>query len=124
MCRAPVSCSAILKELVSKFGDKLNVYSFDAARKPGDVEGVTYFRGDLCKPSQVALALSGAECVIHTAALLEYASSKPSDVTMVNETGTRILAETCLEKDVKYLIHTSSGRVAELLYTKPSPLAI
>ena len=60
-------------------------------------------------PTHVQAALSGVAAVIHSAGLLQGASTDIELMKAIEIDGTRNLLEACLDKDIKAFIYTSSG---------------
>ncbi|GFH10480.1 3beta_HSD domain-containing protein, partial [Haematococcus lacustris] len=60
-------------------------------------------------PAHVTMASAGAAAIIHTAGLMQYATTDEPFMTAVNVDGTRNVVEACLDKEVKVLVYTSSG---------------
>lgn len=84
-----------------------------AFRRPGshstNLENlkVQYAVGDLSNGESVARAVQGCEAVVHSAALLSYASQQADQLMSVNVDGTRVVADACLSQGAR-LVNVSS----------------
>jgi nucleoside-diphosphate-sugar epimerase len=84
----------------------LDVAPFDYPDMKGKV---TEIRGDIRDPETVALAIAGAEAVVHCAAALPLYS--PRDIYMTDVEGTRTVLEEATNAGVKRVVHVSSTAV-------------
>ncbi|KAJ9533479.1 hypothetical protein QJQ45_026531 [Haematococcus lacustris] len=102
----------IVELLSDLFKDQLNIYVLDMAAQPNpSLPHVTYIAGDIRVPAHVTMASAGAAAIIHTAGLMQYATTDEPFMTAVNVDGTRNVVEACLDKEVKVLVYTSSVAV-------------
>ncbi len=78
--------------------------------KEHSLEGLAVFthKGNLLDKHSLASALKGVEIVYHLAAKVLLAPDEDGSIWAVNVTGTRYMAEMCMEMGVKRLIHCSS----------------
>lgn len=74
-----------------------------------DVEGqITWRHADIMDPVTLKEALDGVDEVIHTAATVSINPRKADQIMRINVVGTRNVVNTCLEVNVKRVIHVSS----------------
>lgn len=76
-------------------------------RRPGPLTQVV---GDLCDPDVIAMGLSGAESVVHVAALhAPHVDAFPDhEFVRINVDGTRFLAEAAINAGVRHMVFTST----------------
>ncbi|MBF0241159.1 MAG: NAD-dependent epimerase/dehydratase family protein [Desulfamplus sp.] len=99
---------AIVKRLVDR-GDE--VFSFSRSFYPElEIIGVKQILGDIADAKAVEIACSGIDMVFHVAAKAGV-SGKWIDYFKPNVIGTQNVADACIKKGVKYLVHTSSPSV-------------
>ncbi|HXX62815.1 MAG TPA: NAD-dependent epimerase/dehydratase family protein [Bacteroidota bacterium] len=103
-------------------GDRLRILR----RETSDtrmLEGIAaeQFVGDICDNALLERATDGCDVVFHTAALVSFSRSVQDEQLRVNVQGTRCVAEACLARGVRTLIHTSS--VTTIGRAKPGALA-
>ena len=74
------------------------------------IEGLDFeiASGDVCDPASLRQAFDGADVVYHLAARISLSMGDWPVVEMVNVTGTRNVAEACLNCGVRRLVHFSS----------------
>lgn len=60
-------------------------------------------------PSHMQMATTGAAAIINTASQLQHAATDIEWMQDIVRDGVRNILETCLEKDVRVLVHTSAG---------------
>uniref|UniRef100_A0A8C4RXT0 Hydroxy-delta-5-steroid dehydrogenase, 3 beta- and steroid delta-isomerase 1 n=2 Tax=Erpetoichthys calabaricus TaxID=27687 RepID=A0A8C4RXT0_ERPCA len=74
---------------------------------------ITKLEGDIRDIELLKKACQDVSLVIHTASLIDILGLvDKNEMTAVNVTGTQLLLETCLQKNVKYFIYTSTLEVA------------
>jgi dihydroflavonol-4-reductase len=69
---------------------------------------VEWFRGDILNKASVSEAMEGIEKVYHCAAMVSFEPSKKKEMFEANVIGTRNMVDSCLQKEVKKLLHVSS----------------
>ncbi len=102
----------MVRHLHEHLGDRLRVAVLDTAITPRFgplLPSARYVRGDVASPAHVASLLRGAAGVVHCAGLVGDATTPLAAYERVNVTGTRVVAEACLELEVGALVYTSSG---------------
>lgn len=81
---------------------------------------VEFFSGDILNIGSLDKAFDGVDYVVHLAGVISIDGDKGGLVTKINQNGTANVADMCLEKKVKRLIHMSSIHVYDFLdYRKP-----
>ena len=81
---------------------------------------VEVFLGDILNIPSLEKAFEGADYVVHLAGIISIDGDKEGLVTRTNQVGTANVADTCLNKKIKRLIHMSSIHVYDFLdYRKP-----
>jgi len=71
-------------------------------------DGLRWVKGDVLNKEEVNSFISGCDYVIHCAAMISIDGDKNGSVNLVNVEGTRNVADSCIQKNVKRLIHVSS----------------
>ena len=110
----------IIKELVEKG------YTVRALRRsaklpffisPDVFKNVEWVEGDVLDVISLEDAMTGAEAVIHSAAVISFFKKERKNMYQVNVEGTKNVVNVALEKNVKRLLHISSisalGRTAD-----------
>jgi dihydroflavonol-4-reductase len=69
---------------------------------------VDWFKGDLLNKASIDEAMAGIDRVYHCAALVSFDPSKKSEMYQSNVLGTRYIVDSCLQGQVKKLVHVSS----------------
>ncbi|MEJ7644061.1 MAG: NAD-dependent epimerase/dehydratase family protein [Chryseolinea sp.] len=69
---------------------------------------ITWRNADIMDPVSLREGLEGATHVIHTAAIVSFNPRRANEVMDINMVGTRNVVNTCLEHNVKRLVHVSS----------------
>jgi len=91
----------------------MDVRAVDLGKSP-IVPGTRYFRADIREPGSLSQALRGVECVVHAAGLAHVFNrrrSKEEDFFIVNERGTKYVAQTAALVNVKHFVLISSVSV-------------
>lgn len=107
--------SHIVKELFAEGSplDPAKVRVLDIKEYKGDYP-VEYIQGDVRDYETVRHACSGADAVIHSAAVIDWGTHSPQYVYDVNVGGTENVIRACRELGIKYMVFTSS---LDALYT-------
>ncbi len=123
--------SHIVKELVRQ-GQEVSVLDNLSGGKLENLETVkdkiSFIQGDICDFSDVIDACSGADYVLHLAALISVAESmeKPQETAEINVQGTVNVLEAAKQCGVKRVVFSSSavvyGTRPELPYKETTPL--
>jgi nucleoside-diphosphate-sugar epimerase len=69
---------------------------------------ITWRHADIMDPVALSEAMKGVEKVIHTAATVSINPRKAKQIMAINVAGTRNVVNTCLEHNIKRLVHVSS----------------
>ncbi len=69
---------------------------------------ITWRNADIMDPVSLREGLHGATQVIHTAAIVSFNPRRANEVMDINMMGTRNVVNTCLDHNVKRLVHVSS----------------
>ena len=72
---------------------------------------IKVFTGDITKKETIIPAIQNCEIVFHTAALVQYCASKPSDFYDINVEGTRNMLDAALQTGAKKFVFTSTAGV-------------
>jgi dihydroflavonol-4-reductase len=104
--------SALVPLLLSA-GHTLRLLTRDPPLKTGadkntDTDKVEFIAGDLLNKESLQLLVTGADAVIHLAAMISVDDRQDEHLFRVNTTGTRLLAEAALRSDVQRFVHISS----------------
>ena len=88
-------------------------------------QGVTVREADILDPMELAVALQGADTVIHAAALVSFNPRRKDEIYAVNVDGTRNLVNVCLREGIPTIVHISSvaalGRKPDVAITETEP---
>ena len=101
----------ILQLLAS--GHKVNALCY-REKVPIDHENLTWLTGDVRKESTFQALLSGAEVLIHSAAVISIGLSDPNIVWDVNVNGTKHAIAACFQQNIRLIYISSSHAVEEL----------
>lgn len=71
-------------------------------------ERVEYIKGDVCNLEEITSACEDVDIVIHTAAIVDWGTRKPTEVYQTNLIGTQHVLEACKVNNVPMLLFTSS----------------
>jgi dihydroflavonol-4-reductase len=96
-----------LVPLLLAAGHSLRLLTRDPSRNTG-TDKVEYIAGDLLNKESLQDLVTGADAVIHLAAVISISDHKDEMVFRVNTMGTRLLADAALQAGVKRFIHISS----------------
>lgn len=69
---------------------------------------ISHIRGDIRDFDEVLKACENIDVVIHTAAIVDWGVRSDEEVLGVNVKGTENIIRACREKNISYLVHTSS----------------
>ena len=99
----------LIEELASK-SPELEVTAVDLqATPPHRRDAVRYLGGvDIGNPDSLDEAFRGADAVLHLAGLVSFWSGDRDRLFQINQIGTRNVAEACVRRRVKRLVHVSS----------------
>ena len=112
----------VIRELINK-GYVVRVLLFPGCKiGKNSLNGlkVDIFLGDVLNIDSLEKAFEGADYVVHLAGIISIDGDKGGVVTRVNQTGSANVADACLKKKIKRLIHMSSIHTYDFLdYRKP-----
>jgi dihydroflavonol-4-reductase len=105
--------NVVVRQLRAR-GDRVRVLEprAEAATSLAGVD-VELHAGSVLDPDAVAALVEGADRVLHLAAKVDLDRDRDGSLRAVNVEGTRIVAEACLERDIR-LVHCSSHHALEL----------
>ncbi|HVI48618.1 MAG TPA: NAD-dependent epimerase/dehydratase family protein [Chitinophaga sp.] len=96
---------SVLTPLLLEAGHELRLL---ARRQQFSREGITFVYGTLLDEAAIGQLVSGADAVIHLAAMISVSDRPDGTMFHVNTTGTRILAAAAKAAGVKRFLHLSS----------------
>jgi dihydroflavonol-4-reductase len=96
-----------LVPLLLAAGHSLRLLTRNPSRNTG-TDKVEYISGDLLNKESLQLLVTGADAVIHLAAMISVDDRQDEHLFRVNTTGTRLLAEAALQSSVQRFVHISS----------------
>ncbi|MFC1668487.1 SDR family NAD(P)-dependent oxidoreductase [Chlamydiota bacterium] len=110
----------IVKQLLTLKPAIIRIFSRDESKhfamhyEFGDQDTIRYLVGDIRDKNRLYMALEDVDFVFHTAALkhVESCEYNPFESIKTNIIGTQNVIETCLERNVKKVIFTSSDKAA------------
>jgi dihydroflavonol-4-reductase len=96
-----------LVPLLLAAGHSLRLLTRQPSRNTG-TDKVDYITGDLLNKESLQELVTGADAVIHLAAMISVDDRQDEYLFRVNTTGTRLLAEAAMQSSVQRFIHISS----------------
>lgn len=106
--------SQIIRYL-SKQGIQVRALVRNPERKREQIENVTYFFGDILDIPSLEEAISGVECIVHSAAFVSFQPGDKDKLYKVNVEGTANVVNIALHHKVKKIIHISSVEALDII---------
>ncbi len=122
--------SHLVEALLARGETQIGVFDLAPSRLFDDEVArglVTFHRGDLRDPAQIARACRGVDTVFHTAASVSYWADLPFEldaINAVNVTGTENVVAACVANGVRQLLATSSTSVVVPHDVERRPIAL
>ncbi len=86
----------------------LRVVDMKLPRYQMQSESLRFIQGDIRDKELLSKACNGVDVVIHSAAIVDWGSTRPEEVLDINLGGTENVIKACIENKVPYLVYTSS----------------
>lgn len=115
--------NVLVRKLVEQ-GHEVHVLVLPTQPDPPALRGlnVQMHQGNILDKVSLAAAMKGAEVVYHLAAKLLLAPDKDGSIWTVNVTGTRYVAEVCMDQNVGRMVHCSTHFALQQPFQAEEPL--